>query len=221
MQGFVKICGLTEKAGLCAALDAGADFLGFVFRPESPRNLSFDKGAELVRYGAATARRVAVTADADNDFLDMLVEKVRPDVLQLHGGETPRRAAELAGRFNIAVFKTLGISHAGDLAALQPYEAICEKIVLEAKMPDGKPYGGSGRCLDWSLLRQISRREHIMLAGGLKPENVGEAIFMTGVGAVDVSSGIEKAPGLKDIEKIQKFIAAARGAFAQNGRQTA
>ncbi len=213
MNGMVKICGITDASGLEAALKYGADFVGFVFREDSPRFVSFEAARHLAQTVKSRARISAVTADADDAFLEELVDQVRPDILQLHGFETPHRVAMIAKRFRIPVCKTLGIAGENDLDALSPYEPLCEKILLEAKAPHGGPHGGSGRSFDWKLLARLAKRAHIMLAGGLTPKNVSEAIMTSGVNAVDVASGVEQAPGIKDETKIRDFITAARAAF--------
>jgi phosphoribosylanthranilate isomerase len=214
MNGLVKICGLTERAGLDAALSCGADMIGIICRAGTPRSVGLDAAALLVKLAEGRARTVAVVADANDSLLAAVIGKINPDVLQLHGGETPKRTAEIGARFKKPVFKALGIADKNDLVACKAYQPLCEKILLEAKTPQGSVAGGSGRAFDWKLLQHLGKRDNIILAGGLTPENVAEAIMMTGVGAVDVSSGVESAPGLKDKFKIARFIQAARDAFA-------
>ncbi len=216
MDGLVKICGVTERAGLDAALGCGADMIGFVFREGSARFIGFDAAATFAQLAKGRARTVAVLADADDALLEALIGKVNPDILQLHGGETPKRASEIFSRFKKPLFKALGVAEKNDLVARKAYQPPCEKILLEAKTPQGLAAGGSGRAFDWKLLQHLGARDDILLAGGLSPENVGEAIAVSGVRAVDVSSGVESAPGIKDKYKIARFISAAREAFAAN-----
>lgn len=215
MNGFVKICGVTDASGMEAALDHGADLVGLVFRKDSPRFVAFETASRLIKMARDRARTVAVVVDADNDFLESLIQKTGLDILQLHGAETPQRVAEIKTRFKKPVFKALGIARQSDLDTIKSYAASCEKILLEAKAANGLASGGSGRAFDWQLLAGLERRDNILLAGGLTPENVAEAITTTGVRAVDVSSGVESAPGIKDKDRIQRFISAARAAFAE------
>jgi phosphoribosylanthranilate isomerase len=214
MNEFVKICGITDASGMDAALENGADMLGFVFREGSSRFASFEIASRLVKMSKGRARNVAVVVDATDDFLENLIRAVDPDILQLHGAETPARAAEISARFIKPVFKALGIAQASDLDQVKSYASLCEKILLEAKTAQGLASGGSGRSFDWQLLSNLARRDHIILAGGLTPENVGEAIAIAGVRAVDVASGVESAPGIKDTDKVARFITNARAAFA-------
>lgn len=216
MNGLVKICGVTDAAGLNAALAAGADMIGFVFREKSPRFIAPTLAANLAQKAKTRARTAAVVVDADDDFLEMLASVVNPDTFQLHGAETPARAAAIAARFNRPVFKALGIAAREDVGALKPFERLCEMILLETKTPQGLASGGSGRAFDWQLLDALERRDHIILAGGLNAENVAEAIGITKVRAVDVSSGVESAPRCKDKDKMARFIENARHAFAGN-----
>jgi phosphoribosylanthranilate isomerase len=212
-MGLVKICGITDAPGIDAALAAGADLVGFVMRPESPRNLTFDTAAQLAVRARGKARVSVVVADRDDDFLEMLVARVQPDVFQLHGGETPQRVASIKQRFQTGVVKTMGVAGAADLDAFDPYLLLCEKILLEAKSADGRPRGGSGTSFDWRLLAAYPRRDRLMIAGGLKPENVAQAIATTGVESVDVCSGVEKSPGVKDEAKVAQFVRHARAAM--------
>jgi phosphoribosylanthranilate isomerase len=214
MNGLVKICGITDASGMTAALDCGADLAGLVLRTGSSRFVNFETASRLAKMAKDRARVVAVIVDANDDFIETLLQKVDPDILQLHGREPPQRVAEIKARFKKPVFKALGIAQKSDLDAIKPYVSLCEKILLEAKTPEGLASGGLGRAFDWQLLAALPRHDNIILAGGLNPENVGEAIAITGVRAVDVSSGVETEPGIKDKDKVQNFIANARAAFA-------
>jgi phosphoribosylanthranilate isomerase len=219
MSGLVKICGVTDASGMEAALSCGADIVGFVFRKASVRYVNFELAAKLSQTARARVRIAAVVVDPSDDFLRELVKKVNPDIMQLHGAETPQRASEIASAFARPVFKALGIAQKEDLRALAAYAPLCEMLLLEARTPEGLASGGTGRAFDWQLLSGLERRDHILLAGGLNPENITQAIATSGVRAVDVSSGVESAPGIKDKDKVCRFILAARKAFGNKNMQ--
>lgn len=204
----VKICGLTREGDLHAARDAA--YVGFVFFAKSPRHLTFERAAELAVAVPAGQCKVALTVDADNAALDELLALVPIDMLQLHGRETPDRVAEVRARFGLPVMKAVGIANEGDLAALTDYAAVADQLLIDAKPPSsgGLP-GGNGLAFDWRLI--AGRRWPVpwMLAGGLTPANVAEAVRLTGAQQVDVSSGVESAPGVKDAARIAAFLAAA------------
>lgn len=211
---LVKICGISTPEALDAALSAGADLVGFVRFPKSPRHLSLAEGRLLSQRAKGRAERVALVVDADDAALAEVVEALDPDVLQLHGSETPERVAEIRRRFGRPVMKAIGVAQAGDLDALARYGA-AERILLDAKpTPDAALPGGNGLTFDWSLLAGVDRGVSFMLSGGLEPANVAQAISVTGTRAVDVSSGVERRPGEKDPAKIDAFVKAARAAFA-------
>ena len=216
MQPLVKICGLNSLAALDAALQAGADLVGFVRYPRSPRHLTLDEGRELSARVKGKAVRVALTVDADDEELANILEALDPDLLQLHGEETPERVAEVRSRFGRAVMKAVGIAEKADLGRLAAYAEIADRILLDAKPPktaEALP-GGNGLSFDWRLVAGLDPKLSFMLSGGLAPENVAAAIGLTGARALDVSSGVERAPGEKDPERIEAFVRAARAAWA-------
>jgi phosphoribosylanthranilate isomerase len=210
---LVKICGLSTPATLGAALAAGADRVGFIFFPKSPRHVSVDTAARLAEAARGRAVIVALTVDADDETLAAIVAGVRPDMLQLHGRETPDRIAALRARFGRPVVKALGVSTPGDLGPLHAYAAVADEILFDAKPPPGALLpGGNGRAFDWRMLAALDLAVPFMLSGGLRPDNVGEAMRVTRAPAVDVSSGVESAPGVKDPDLIAAFVGAARAA---------
>ena len=207
----VKICGVTDSADIPAALLAGASYVGFVFYARSPRNLEIGDAAFMAASVPAGVAKVALTVDADDAALDAIVDAVPLDMLQLHGSESPARVAAVRDRYGLPVMKAVGISDEADLAALDEFTCVADQILIDAKPPeDAAVPGGNGRAFDWRLI--AGRRWPVpwMLAGGLTPENVGEALRLTGAKQVDVSSGVESAPGVKDGARIAAFVAAVR-----------
>jgi phosphoribosylanthranilate isomerase len=211
----VKICGLKTPEALDAALDAGADLVGFVFFPASPRHIELDAARRLKDRVRGRAGKVALSVDADDATLAAIVEALKPDLLQLHGHETPARVAAVKRRFALPVVKALPIADAGDLAALVDYADVADRLLFDARPPRGatRP-GGLGTPFDWGLLRRVETRLPYMLSGGLSPDNVAKALAITRALGVDVSSGVERAPGDKDPDKIRAFVRAAREAVA-------
>jgi phosphoribosylanthranilate isomerase len=210
---LVKICGLKTAETLDAALDAGADLVGFVFFPPSPRYVSFESAGALGARVKSRAQKVALSVDADDALLARIVETLSPDMLQLHGSETPERVAAVKRRFGLPVMKALPIAEAADLAAVPAYAAIADRLLFDARPPrDATRPGGLGRPFDWRLLERVEGSPPFMLSGGLDAANVAEALAVTRARGVDVSSGVERAPGEKDPDKIRAFIAAARAA---------
>jgi phosphoribosylanthranilate isomerase len=206
---LIKICGLSTTDTVTAALDAGADWIGLVFFPKSPRHVSLLQARELAAQARGRADVVALTVDADDAMLTGLIEMVRPDRLQLHGGESPERVATLKSRFGLQVMKAVGLTAAADLAAALPFAGVADMILFDAKPPKGAVLpGGNGVSFDWTILRDV--RWPYMLSGGLSPDNVADALHISGASAVDVSSGVENAPGIKDPARIKAFIRAAR-----------
>ncbi|WP_018182301.1 phosphoribosylanthranilate isomerase [Kaistia granuli] len=224
MSVIVKICGLSTEATVDAALAAGADMIGFVFFPKSPRAVSLERAATLAARARGRAEIVALTVDMDDASLAEIVATVRPDWLQLHGGESVARVAEVRSRFGLPVMKALGIRGAEDLAGLPAYAAVADRLLLDAKPPKGadRP-GGNGVSFDWRLLDALDPRLSYMLSGGLDADNVAEALALTRPFGIDASSGVETAPGIKDPDRIQAFIAAIRGfrSNADKGRTIA
>jgi len=211
MSLLVKICGLSTRETLDAALDAGADMVGFVFFPPSPRHLGLEAARELGKQAGRNALKVALTVDADDATLGNIVEALRPDILQLHGKETVARLRDIKQAFGLPVMKAMAVETAADLAVLPGYAAVADRILFDARPPTGatRP-GGLGAAFDWHVLENLDLRLPFMVSGGLHADNVAEAIRVTRAGGVDVSSGVERAPGVKDVEMIRGFIRAAR-----------
>jgi phosphoribosylanthranilate isomerase len=213
MTLLVKICGLKTPEMLDAALDAGADLVGFVFFPPSPRYVSFEAARALGARAQGRAAKVALSVDADDALLARIVETLGPDLLQLHGEETPARVTAVKARFGVPVMKVLPIAEASDLAAVPAYAAVADRLLFDARPPrDATRPGGLGWPFDWRLLEHVESGIPFMLSGGLDAANVAEALTITHAPAVDVSSGVERAPGEKDPDKIRAFITAARAA---------
>ena len=211
MPLLVKICGLSTRETLDAALEAGADMVGFVFFPPSPRHLSLESARELGRQAKGRAAKVALTVDADDATLENIVETLRPDLLQLHGKETTARVRDIKAKFSLPVMKVIAVETAADLAVLPGYAAIADRILFDARAPKGatRP-GGLGAVFDWQLLAKLELKLPYLVSGGLTADNVAEAVRVTRAGGVDVSSGVESSPGVKDPEMIRQFIRAAR-----------
>jgi phosphoribosylanthranilate isomerase len=213
MSLIVKICGLSTPEALDVALDAGADMVGFVFFPASPRNVSTDTARALGARVKGRAKKVALSVDANDELLASIVEGLSPDFLQLHGKESPERVSAIKARFNLPIIKALAVEVKGDFARLQSYASVVDWILFDAKAPaDATRPGGLGRPFDWSLIRGANSAVPVMLSGGLDAENVEEALRITSAAAVDVSSGVESSPGRKDAHKIREFIRTAREA---------
>lgn len=207
----VKICGLTQEADLSAAAQAGAVYGGFVFFARSPRHLDIDRAAALAMQAPLGLCKVALTVNASDAELDAILDRVPIDMLQLHGQESPDRVTEVKARYGLPVMKAVGVAEAADLAQIDLYETVADQLLIDAKPPkDAELPGGNGLAFDWRLLagRKYWRKPW-MLAGGLTPDNVAEAARMTGARQVDVSSGVESAPGVKDADLIRDFVAAA------------
>ncbi len=205
----VKICGLSEAAHVEAAVSAGAAYVGFVFFPKSPRHLTLDAARLLAAGVPAGVAKVALTVDADDAALDALLDRVPVDMLQLHGKESVARVAEVRTRYGLPVMKAVGVADESDLPALDDYARVADQLLVDAKPPRGAELpGGNGLAFDWRLI--AGRRWPVpwMLAGGLTPQNVAEAVRLTGARQVDVSSGVETAPGRKDPALIRAFIGA-------------
>lgn len=214
----VKICGLSTPETLEAALDSGADMVGFVFHPKSPRNISLDQAAALRAQVAERAQVVALTVDAPEAQLAAIRSVLQPDLFQFHGQESLERIRDARANIGLPVMKAIGVATPEDLAAVQAYAQVADAVLLDAKPPSGAAYpGGHGKTFDWQVLSKLPPRLTFMLSGGLTPENVGDAIRMVrdmglALAGVDVSSGVESAPGVKDTAKIKAFIAAAGNA---------
>jgi len=203
----VKICGLTQPEHMRAAVDAGAAYVGLVFFPKSPRNVDLPTAAALARAVPPGVAKVGLVVNPTDEALAALLAQVPLDILQLHGSEPPERVAEVKTRFGLPVMKALGVAEAADLAKLESYFPVADQVLVDAKAPKGADLpGGNGVAFDWRLI--AGRRWPVpwMLAGGLTPHNVAEAVRLTGARQVDVSSGVESAPGVKDPDKIQRFV---------------
>lgn len=205
-----KICGLTTPETVIAAAEAGAAYVGFVFFAKSPRNVTIPEAAALSRAVPPGVAKVALVVDAQDAFLQELTDTVGLDMLQLHGGESVARVSDVRQRFGLPVMKAVGVADESDLDALQAYGAVADQLLIDAKPPTGADLpGGNGLSFDWRLIAGRRFACPWMLAGGLTPQNVAEAIALTGARQVDVSSGVESAPGVKDIAAIRAFIEAA------------
>lgn len=216
MSTRVKICGLKTDASIDAAVSAGADMIGLVFFPKSPRHVDLAQAERLARHAAGRVDLVALTVDADDALLGQIVDAVRPHLLQLHGREAPERAAAVRSRFGVRVMKALAVATRDDVRRADDYRSACDLILFDAKPPPGADLpGGNGRTFDWSLLSGVAAEADYMLSGGLTPGNVADALRATGAAMVDVSSGVESAPGEKDAQLIRAFVAAAKGARGQ------
>ena len=208
----MKICGVSKPEDVAAAATAGASYVGLVFFEKSPRYVSFQKARALALEAPAGLAKVALVVNAEDAFLDDLTTQVPLDMLQLHGSESPERVADIKARYGLPVMKAVGVADAGDLTAIDTYSAVADQLLIDAKPPKTADLpGGNGLSFDWRLLQ--GRKYWTcpwMLAGGLTPDNVAEAIRLTGARQVDVSSGVEAAPGVKDPALIARFVSAAK-----------
>jgi phosphoribosylanthranilate isomerase len=211
MSLIVKICGLSTSETLDAALAAGADMVGFVFFPPSPRHISLEVARDLGRQVRGRAKKVALSVDADDALLANSIDALQPDILQLHGKETTARLRDIRQKFGLPVMKAIAVETRADLAVLPGYADIADRILFDARAPKGatRP-GGLGAAFDWHLLEKLDLKLPFMVSGGLNAANVAEAVRVTRAGGVDISSGVEHAPGRKDPEMIRAFIRAAR-----------
>lgn len=208
----VKICGLTSPADVAATVAAGAAYAGFNFFRRSPRHVTTEQARALALEAPDGLCKVALVVDADDATLDAIVAEVPLDMIQLHGHETPARVAEVKARYGLPVMKVIGVAEEADLAGLLDYQLVADQILVDAKAPKGAMLpGGNGLTFDWRLLVGRKWLKPWMLAGGLTPENVGQAIQRTGARQVDVASGVESAPGVKDAARIAAFVEAAQG----------
>lgn len=206
----VKICGLRDQAMLDAAVAAGAHYVGLVFFPKSPRNVSIAQAAPLAQATPMGVAKVGLLVNPDNALLDAVLAEVPLDILQLHGKETPDRVAEIRTRYRLPVMKAVGVADASDLPALDDYAQVADMLLVDAKAPKTAELpGGNGLSFDWTLIANRRWPTPWMLAGGLTPGNVAEAIALTKAPQVDVSSGVETAPGEKSAELIAAFVKAA------------
>lgn len=213
MKPDIKICGLSTPDTVAAALNGGANAVGFIFFAPSPRNVEPEQAAALRQAARGRAKAVAVTVDADDAFLDTIVNAMRPDLLQLHGKETPARVAEIKARYGLPAMKAISVREASDLDAVAGYRGIADRLLFDAKPPRNATLpGGNGLAFDWRLLATLDPGLDYMLSGGLNAANVGEAIRLLAPPGLDISSGVESAPGVKDTGLIAEFFAAVRAA---------
>ena len=217
MSLIVKICGLSTPETLDAALGAGADMVGFVFFPPSPRHLQFDVARALGQRVRGRAQKVALTVDADPAFLQSIVEALGPDILQLHGAESVAQITAIRRKFGLQVMKAVPIAVKEDLARIGTYATVADRLLFDARAPrDATRPGGLGNTFDWHLLKNVRSGVPFMLSGGLDATNIVDALRITRATGIDVSSGVERAPGVKDVDKIIAFVRAARRAAAQD-----
>jgi phosphoribosylanthranilate isomerase len=216
MSVIIKICGLRTEEALDAALAHGADMAGFVVFEKSPRHVPLELAARLGRHAGNRTRKVLLTVDAGDALLAAAIKALDPALLQLHGSETPERAASIRARFGLPVIKAIGIGSAADLALIPQFDAVADFLLFDAKPgPQTEVPGGTGKSFTRDLLAGLETTKPWLLAGGLDAGNVGDALAQTGAPGVDVSSGVESAPGVKDENKIAAFIAAVRLASAK------
>ena len=212
-QARIKICGLSTEDTLDAALALGVDWIGLVHFPRSPRHVDLARAAALSSRAKGRAERVVLLVDPDDTLLADAIAAMDPDLIQLHGRESPERVAAIRALTRRPVMKALGLATPADLAPLSAYAEVADRILLDAKAPaDAALPGGNGRRFDWTILADRDLPQGTMLSGGLDADNVAEALSRTRLGAVDISSGVESAPGIKDPERIAAFVAAVRGA---------
>jgi phosphoribosylanthranilate isomerase len=222
MSVLIKICGLKTPEALDVALAAGADMVGFVFFPASPRHVDLEIARALGERVRGRAQKVALSVDASDEELAASIEALRPDLLQLHGKEAPDRVAAVRKRFGLPVMKALPIAERADLSPIRLYDKVADHLIFDARATgEATRPGGLGKSFDWRLLDAVAVNVSFMLSGGLHAGNVAEALRITAAPGVDVSSGVERAPGEKDPDKIRAFVAAARdaaGALAARGK---
>jgi phosphoribosylanthranilate isomerase len=222
MSLLIKICGLKTPEALDVALAAGADLVGFVFFPASPRHVSFEIARTLGERVRGRAQKVALSVDAGDEELAASIEALEPDLLQLHGKETPDRVASVRKRFGVPVMKALPIAERADLSLIRLYDNVADQLIFDARATgEATRPGGLGKSFDWRLLDTLAVHVPFMLSGGLHAGNVAEALRITAAPGVDVSSGVERTLGEKDPDKIRLFVAAARdaaGALAVRGK---
>ena len=209
----IKICGLSTPETVAAALDGGASHVGFIFFPKSPRNVAPADAGRLREAARGRAQAVAVTVDASDDQLQAIIGAMAPDMLQLHGKETPARVAEVRERFLLPVMKAISVEMPEDLIHVHAYDGVADRLLLDAKAPkESQLPGGNGIAFDWRLVAALDTNLDYMLSGGLNAGNIAEALAIANPPGIDVSSGVESAPGVKDVERIRTFFAAVEAA---------
>jgi phosphoribosylanthranilate isomerase len=214
MEYSIKICGLKTEETVLRAVELGASHIGFIFFPKSPRNIEPSDAGKLADLVRGRAKVVAVTVNADNDELDEIIDLLNPDILQLHGSESPERVLTIKAIYGLPVMKVFSIREADDLRQIEAYEGLSDRFLLDAKAPEGSDLpGGNGIPFDWSMLEALDDSVDYMLSGGINEENVADAVTMTRCSGIDISSGVESVPGVKDIGKLERFFEAARAAI--------
>ncbi|MDR6631816.1 phosphoribosylanthranilate isomerase [Phyllobacterium sp. 1468] len=209
----IKICGLKTDEAVAAALDGGASYIGFIFFQKSPRYVDPGEAGRLRQAARGRATAVAVTVDPDDVTLDAIVAAMQPDMLQLHGNESVTRVAEIKARYGLPVMKAFALRERGDLEQLKPYTGVADRFLFDAKPPKGSELpGGNGVSFDWQVLSELDASIDYMLSGGLNAGNVAEALRVTNAQGVDISSGVESAPGIKDVGLIRDFFRTVRAA---------
>ena len=209
----IKICGLKTDQAMAAALAGGASHVGFIFFAKSPRYVEPAQAGRLREAARGNALAVAVTVDASDAFLDEIVAKMHPDMLQLHGSETPERVVEVKARYGLPVMKALSVSEAADLERIKPFFGVADRFLFDAKPPkDSELPGGNGIAFDWHILAGLDASVDYMLSGGLNAANIGDALRLANPPGIDISSGVESAPGVKDPALIEQFFRAVRAA---------
>jgi len=204
----IKICGLSNNESIDAVIAGGATHMGLIFFEKSPRHVSLEQAQNLSRHVAKRIQKVAVSVNVDDEYMADIVEAMQPDVLQLHGNETPDRVRELKSKYNLPVMKAFAISETSDFEKLTPYIGIADKFLFDAKPPKGSDLpGGNGVAFDWEIMDALPKDVPYMLSGGLDASNVCEAVERSGAKAVDISSGVESAAGVKNIKLIEEFLA--------------
>lgn len=213
MRPEIKICGLKTAEAVERAVRRGATHIGFIFFEKSPRNIEPDIAGKLADLVRGQAKIVAVTVDADNDELDEIIALLKPDMLQLHGSESPERVLTIKAMTGLPVMKALAIREGDDLLKVDPYIGIVDRFLFDAKPPKGSDLpGGNGVSFDWTLMHKLDEGVNYMLSGGLNKDNVAEALAITGAPGIDISSGVERAPGVKDLDMIDAFFDAVKNA---------
>lgn len=209
MKPDIKICGLKTPEAVDRAVERGATHIGFIFFAKSPRNIEPDIAGALADRVRGRAKIVAVTVDADPDDLDEIIALLRPDILQFHGHESPEQLLTVKAMTGLPIMKVFSVREADDLKHIEPYIGIADRFLFDAKAPVGSELpGGNGVTFDWQLLRSLDESVNYMLSGGLNKDNVAEALRQTGARGIDVSSGVESAPGVKDLQMMDEFFAA-------------
>lgn len=222
MSLHIKICGLKTPETLQAALAGGATHVGFIFFAKSPRWIAPADAGGLRAAARGRAQAVAVTVDADDAFLDEILKTMSPDMLQFHGRETPQRVAEVKARYGLPVMKALSVSEPADLEKVAPYLGVADRFLFDAKPPKGSELpGGNGVSFDWTLLAALDRNLDYMLSGGLNAANIDDALRLANPPGIDISSGVESSPGVKDTALIRNFFSAVRAARQPTKRSTA